>query len=476
MIVSAAVLSFVLATGPLAESSQVSQSAPTGDCTDWRDCRQRALDAAERGDYETFHDLAWRTVQTGPARDPDLMYLLARAQCLSGRPHDALVMLRRLAEMGVATDASTNDDFRRTRELAGWAEVHALLDGTRTTAANLPVTPGSKLPAPGSARATVVSPSTTPPLPVSAAGPDEPAAGGARLKPAPVEEMLRFSTQRFAPGGFAHDAVSGRFLFGDLDGRKLMIVAEGSTYTVDLVRADSAGFHDVMAIEIDTRRGDLWVASAVKDGGAGAVHKLQLISGRPLKIFPAPSKLEPVKFSDIAVSPGGAVFVLESLHGQVLVLRPGGAGLEPFARIDAQEPASLAAAGEEGVTYVAHREGILRIDPKGRTGVAVAGRKGLELGHFERIRWHRNTLVGVQVASDGSRRMVRLGLNASGKGVTAATIIEASIPATAGPPFVALSGDYLAYLAEPPGLTADRPQGAPPNALPEFVVRRIPLR
>ena len=73
-------------------------------CTEWRDCREMALAAADRGEYETFHDLAWRTVQTGPPKDPALMYLLARAQALSGRPHDALVMLRRLAEMGVPSD------------------------------------------------------------------------------------------------------------------------------------------------------------------------------------------------------------------------------------------------------------------------------------------------------------------------------------------------------------------------------------
>ena len=59
------------------------------------------------------------------------MYLLARAQSLSGRPGDALVMLRRLAQLGVPTDAAENDDFRRVRALAGWAEVEALIASAR---------------------------------------------------------------------------------------------------------------------------------------------------------------------------------------------------------------------------------------------------------------------------------------------------------------------------------------------------------
>ena len=88
------------------------QSTRDGGCVEWRACRELALAAAERGEYENFHDLAWRAVQTGPPKDPSLMYLLARAQALSGRPHDALIMLQRLAEMGVTPRTS------RVRELA----------------------------------------------------------------------------------------------------------------------------------------------------------------------------------------------------------------------------------------------------------------------------------------------------------------------------------------------------------------------
>ena len=49
-----------------------------------------ALAAADRREYERFHDLSWRAVQLGPRNDPALMSMLARAQALSGRPHDAL--------------------------------------------------------------------------------------------------------------------------------------------------------------------------------------------------------------------------------------------------------------------------------------------------------------------------------------------------------------------------------------------------
>ena len=51
------------------------------------------------------------------------MRMLARAQSLSGRPLDALVMLERLLGAGRRRrDAATSDDFRRVRALPGWAD------------------------------------------------------------------------------------------------------------------------------------------------------------------------------------------------------------------------------------------------------------------------------------------------------------------------------------------------------------------
>src|SRR6267142_5085907 len=168
MIVVRLVLLLLLAGGPVDTSTTALQSPRDVGCAEWRDCRQLALAAADRGEYETFHDLAWRAVQTGPPKDPALMLLLARAQALSGRPHDALVMIQRLAEMGVPSDADTNQDFSRTRQLPGWPEVSALIDRLMH-----PDPPRG-----ASAAAASNSPSTAPAL-----------------------EAVRFSTEGFAPGG-----------------------------------------------------------------------------------------------------------------------------------------------------------------------------------------------------------------------------------------------------------------------------------
>ena len=461
---------------PVSARQQASQPSPALACGEWRECRQLALDAAARGEYETFHDLAWRSVQIGPPRDPGLMYLLARAQCLSGRPHDALVMLRRLAEMGVATDATTDDDFRRTRDLAGWPELEALIREVRHSAEQARSTPDPAQP---------VAPTPAPQVELPAAllpdtlGPPSPPVGAKRdaaaIRQAPVEVAARFSAPGFAPGGLAYDAVSSRFVFGDAVARKLMIVAEGRDHTVDMVGPDSAGFHRVMALEIDARRGDLWVVSAAANGGAAALHKLQLVSGRPLAIFAAPTELEPLELRDVAVTGAGVVLALDGAGHRVLTLEPGRTALELVMPVDADDPASLAPAGDERIAYLAHRAGIARLDLKTRVSRDVTAPDGITLAGFERLRWHRDALVCVQVGQEGARRIVRLDLDRTGRSVTAATVIDASLPADSGPTFATISGDDLYYMMR-------RSEGAPvagaasSDSLAEVVVRRLRLR
>jgi hypothetical protein len=434
---------------PLVLLAALATAQPARDfgCTEWRDCRQLALAAADRGDYETFHDLAWRTVQTGPPRDPTLMYLLARAQALSGRPHDALIMLQRLAEMGVPSDAATNDDFVRTRQLPGWPDVSARIERVSH--------PDSRPPA---------SSPTVSSSPASAASPSVPRAEGSR-----------FSTEGFTLGGLAYDAVSRRFIFADRFGRKLIVAGEGANHAVDLVRGSAAGFRDIAAIEIDRKRGDLWVISAASADGTGTLHKLQLVSGRALKSFSVGADLEPVALADLAVTPAGAVLILDTAGSRLLVLRPGGTAVERASTVDAAEPASVAAAGDERIAYVAHRDGVSRIDIRARTTTPVAAPASVSLAHLQQIRWRRQALIAMRVDADGTRRIIRLDLDASGRAVTHATTFEGLALTEGSQAFIASSGDELVCVVDSSRDANGRPlSGA--SDMADFVVYRLPLR
>src|SRR4029450_8027184 len=174
----------------------LSQSAS---CADVGACRQAALDAAARGDFEAFHDMAWRAAQKGRPNDPELMYLLARAQTLSGRPGDALVMLRRLAQMGVRTDARENPDFERVRGLAGWPELEALMDSSSTSGPTLSA-PGAR--SAGAPPPPAPNPSYAPPAVPKPGYTDAPAARRG------AESAIRLSTTTMNPVGLAYDSAS----------------------------------------------------------------------------------------------------------------------------------------------------------------------------------------------------------------------------------------------------------------------------
>jgi hypothetical protein len=357
-------------------------------------------------------------------------------------------MLERLAEMGVPSDADTNDDFSRTRQLPAWPEVSARI---------------ARLTHPGAPRAAEATP-TPAPAPAESTSPSS----------APAVDSVRFSIAGFAPGGLAYDAVSRRFVFGDRLGHKLIVVGEGSNHAVDFVRAESAGFHEISAIEIDPKRGDLWVASAAAADGAATLHKLQLISGRSLKAFPLAADREPVTLADLVVTPAGAVLVLDAAGRQLLELRSGGTSLERVMRIDVQGPTSLASGSDEGIAYVAHRDGVLRIDLRAKTSTPVTAQSSISLAGLERIRWRRNGLIGIRADDDGSRRIIRLELNANGRAVTQATTLRGSVPST-GQTFVSISGDELVYLVGDSGRAGSGPLRDTPG-MAEFVAYRVPLR
>ncbi|MDQ3421325.1 MAG: hypothetical protein M3541_21570 [Acidobacteriota bacterium] len=118
-----------------------------------------AVEAQQREDFETFHDLAWEAYRKGRANDPELMLLVARAQSLSGRPGDALVMLERIGPAVTPPQVATDPDFARVRALPRWAEVAGRLN-VDAAAATAPA-PSAKEPAP-SAKTTAPSASVPP--------------------------------------------------------------------------------------------------------------------------------------------------------------------------------------------------------------------------------------------------------------------------------------------------------------------------
>ncbi|MGH9412057.1 MAG: hypothetical protein ACRD1V_21685 [Vicinamibacterales bacterium] len=468
----AAVLLLALAQSPAA-------------CADVPDCRAQALAARAAGDYERFHDFAWRVVQKGKPNDPRAMYLLARAQSLSGRPDDALVMLGRLADQGVIADAETNPDFARVRALPRWSELEARLRamGPPNVGPSLddsrPATPDATVP--GRAREAPAEPFVRSSPPAAAAAPPAPArkvkahafvgagkSGGPDSTPAADATASRpasdagpptppaaaapsvsaaapaappdFDSTAISPIGLAHDDVSRRFVMADANSPRLVIIDELSHHVVTLVSAD-AGFLDrITGFTIDALRGDLWVTSTRGDAGAAAsrLHKLQLVSGRVLQQIDAPTL---VKLVDVAVDPDGTVYALDGADSRLLRLPRGATSMEVVMSIPGGLPTAIAA-GEHHILYVATTAGIVAIDAGTRSTSAV--RSSHPLSGIQALAYRGGALVAVQRRDSGSA-LILLPLDASGLRVTRLRVLGAAVDQSP----VAVAGDKAYYLSSP---------------------------
>jgi hypothetical protein len=287
-----------------------------------------------------------------------------------------------------------------------------------------------------------VAPSSPADAPVEAAPPDAPRAG---VPEGAAEEALRFTTPAFTPAGLAYDAVSDRYIVGDRDARKLTVVDEASQRVANLAGAQSAGFGEIGAFEIDPHEGDLWVVSSDPNRRSSTLHKLQLISGRVLYALPLDESFGAARFGDVAVTPRSTVLALDVEGRRVFRALPKARALELAATLDVPEPLSIAPQSDT-VAYVSHGSGILRLDLAARTARPVAASKDVDVTGLARLRWHGGSLVGVQRLADGTCRIVRLQLDPNGQRVRSAEVLDADLR-MADPTAAALSGDGFYYLA-----------------------------
>ena len=266
----------------------LSQQQASASCADVSTCRAAALEAQARQEFEAFHDLAWLAYRKGRPDDAELMLLLARAQSLSGRPTDALVMLERVMARGIATDAATSEDFARVRALPRWREISGE-DASNPTAS------ARALPDKPSPDARVPTPEPRAPSPEPRPSSPEPRAPTRRAAGTP----LSFTTL-LKPSALAYDAVSGRYLIADRAARRVAVVDESSGQVTTLVGAQGA-LGEIGGIAIDPQQGDLWVVSSTPDGAA--LHRLQLVSGRVLSTVPLKGSNAPMVGLTMFVEP-----------------------------------------------------------------------------------------------------------------------------------------------------------------------------
>jgi hypothetical protein len=402
------------------------QAPPTlpATCATATECREQCRQAISAGDFERAHDLAWLAFQKGSKQDPGTLTLLARAQSLSGRADDAYIMLRRLVDLNVMVeDVREGKDFERVRAHANWPELLAAYEtlAARADTRVVDADDSDVIKPPAEAAREAPAPAT-PPKPSAAATPAVVGPPVAKAKPAPDFEISRAGDDLGVPEPFrqpvamAYDAVSARFVLSSAATDELTVLSQTSTNVASFTSRGWSGRESTTALAIDRVAGDLWVAV---NGALGSMlHRLQLISGRRLDAIELPGQPD-AEVIALALAPDG-VYALDRAGRRVLRRAAAAKTVEVFSTL----PPELTATGmtrSPNAVYVAHTDGLLRIDGTSRRPRPLTSEEE-PLSGLHSLAWHEGMLFAVRRVGD-ERQVVRLRVNAAGSAVTRVDVL-----------------------------------------------------
>jgi hypothetical protein len=150
-----------------------------------------------------------------------------------------------------------------------------------------------------------------------------------------------------------------------------------------------------------------------------------------------------VDLVDIAATPENGVLILDRAGHRILQLRPKSATLDLGATLPDDQPVTLAPADND-VVYVAHANGISRIDLSTRATTEIKPAKGVDLKGITKLRWYKGSLIAVRREREGTYESIRIALDRLGR---AATVESLALVAAVDPTAMTIAGGTLYYLA-----------------------------
>lgn len=404
----------------------------------WPAFHEEALQALARNDVAAAIAAADRAARLAPPNHPYVLYAQLRAYTSAGRYREAFDALGLLVDKGVAADVLVSPSFEALREQPRWADWQPRLQE-------------------------IVAPTSRSVVAFRLAEPD------------------------LIPAAMTYDRGSRRFLIGSLHKRKVIVVDEVTGRAADYATFREAGFLSVQGLEADNRRGALYVLSAagpemLRDAGASDgqsfLHRLQLSSGRQVTRTAPPAAAGGHRMDDLVQAQDGTLYVTDTHAGIVYRWRPTAKVLEPFVALGTYTaPRGLAWSGDGRALYVAHLEGLSRIDLRTRDVQPVGHSASMTLVGIDGLDTHRDDLIAVQNGLPGFSRVVRLRLTGDGLNIAAMEVLDANLPDHDMPSsgVVVEDGYYYVANSQRRRFTAPGVPG-PPGTLQKPIIRRVNLR
>jgi len=364
--------------------------------------------ALETGDTAGYLASTRRAYALAPGL-PFVAYHHARAHALAGRRDSALTLLGRLAreQSVIAFDAPADSAFTRLVGDPAFRPVVAAIERARRP----------------------ISQSTT---------------------------AFELPERDLIAEGVAHDPRTGTLFLSSMYKRKIVAIAPDGTAR-DFVATGADGLGPVVGMEVDPSSRTLWAAAMyLPEGGIpfpdstlmahGVLFKYDVDTGRLLKRYVRAPGEHRHGFNDLTVLPNGDTYVTDSQAGGVFLVSEKGDTLVQIVPAGTYIfPNGITATDDGRRLFVAHGEGIDRIDLPSYRRTRIAGPDSLNLGGADRLAFYRNSLIAHQAF--GFNRVIRFYLNRNQDRVERADILDRHHPRFDFPTTGEVAGSTYYYLA-----------------------------
>lgn len=422
-----AFLSLALTIISLRSSAQQNQPK------DGRYYESEARKAYQEKRYDSFLENMKQAADLRP-NHPRLMYNLAVAYALNRQPMEAMIWLRKTAEMGLILPAASDHDFDSLRDLEEFKAIVKLFEQNQ---------------------APVVS--SSPAFTVHEKG--------------------------LVPESVAYDPDADVFYLSSVYKRKILSVSrrgEGRIFS-----SDSDGLWSVMGMKVDARRRLLWVCTAahpqmsnyrIEDKGRSALLKYDLRTGRLIERYEPADQNKPHWLGDLAINSAGDVFATDSVSPAVYVLRHDQNKLETFMEGPPfVSPQGLDFGQDEKHLFMAdYSIGVFVVDLATKHCTNLSSTSTL-LG-IDGLYFHKGQLLGVQNGVN-PQRIVCLTLSKDLARVERFETIEANNPLFDEPTLGVLVKDDFYFVANSQwGAIDETGHLAPEDKLKDPTVLRLTLQ
>jgi sugar lactone lactonase YvrE len=293
---------------------------------------------------------------------------------------------------------------------------------------------------------------------------------------------FRIPEKGLVPEGIAFDSKSGSFFVSSIRKRKIVRVAPDGKAS-DFVASGRDGLRGVLGMRVDPARRRLWACTRAMKHMEGfregqnpesALMEFDADSGRLVRERPLPVEPEPAACDDVALAPDGSVFVNDTGHTRLYVLRPGAADLEVF--VDDPElgqPQGFAVSGDGKTVYVSNYRKVMAVDAASRKVREVTAPVDFPLNGIDGLAFSAGSLYAVQNGIEPNR-VVRLTLSPDGSRIAAGRILEMNNPLFDEPTLGIVANGAFHYVADSQG--GRFLKGAVPESdQREVVVLKTPL-